>query len=281
MRGKKILMVAVCAAWLLGAYAAAQAGAPSAEAEGSGDLRSKVQNPVGSLISVPLKLSMDFGAPDGSAYFLNLQPVIPVTVGDWNLINRLIVPLIHVPGFIEGVPELPEGASGSSKTGLGDINYSLFVSPADPGKVIWGIGPSLSLPTATSNQLGTRKWSAGPTAVVLAQPKPWTLGVLTRQIWSFAGESDRSSVSQFLFEPFVNFNLDKGWYLITDPQITANWNARSGNRWTVPLGGGMGKLFTIGKQPINARVEAYYNVVRPDNAPDWNVSLTVQFLFPK
>jgi hypothetical protein len=261
-----------------GQEAKEQATAP---AQGSGDLRSAVQNPVGALISLPFKFTFDYGAPNGEASFLNIQPVIPVTVGDWNLINRVIAPLIDSPGEVSGTPAIPNPVPGDGATGLGDINYSLFFSPAAPREVIWGVGPSINFPTATDDQLGSEKWSAGPTAVVLTQPKPWTLGVLGRQLWSFAGDPGRAEVNQFLLEPFVNYNLAKGWYLITDIIITANWKADPSNRWTVPLGGGVGKLFKIGNQAINARTEAYYNVERPDSAPEWQWGFTIQFLFPK
>ena len=252
--------------------------------EGGGDLLSKVQNPVSSMYSLPLKFSADFGADDGSAYIMNINPVIPVTVGDWNFINRALIPaLASVDGFIEGLPSIPEGERDSSgrTTGIGDINYSLFISPADAQGVIWGVGPSIMFPTASDDQLGSGKWSAGPTGVLLFQPKWGTYGGLVRQLWSFAGDDDRSHVNQFLIEPFVNYNLPGGWYLITDPIITANWNADSSDRWTIPLGGGVGKLFKIGEQPINSRLEAYYNVEKPDGAPDWQMVFTWQFLFPK
>ncbi|MFC1816242.1 hypothetical protein ACFL0M_09940 [Thermodesulfobacteriota bacterium] len=75
-----------------------------------GDLRAAVQNPVGAMYSLPLKLTADFGAPNGSAYFFNVNPVIPVTVGYWNLINRALIPaLVSVDGYIEGTPEIPQG----------------------------------------------------------------------------------------------------------------------------------------------------------------------------
>ena len=281
MRFTAVFIAAIIAFY--GAHAIAQdvTKQSTGQAQGGEDLRAKTQNPVGAMISLPFKFTADFGAPDGTAFFLNVQPVIPVTVGDWNLINRVIAPLVSVEGFIEGTPEIPEGEEGNGATGLGDINYSVYLSPAAPGKYIWGIGPSLNLPTATDDQLGSGKWSAGATAVVLTQPKPWTLGVLGRQLWSFAGDSDRSEVNQFLLEPFVNYNMDKGWYLITDMIITANWQADSGDRWTVPLGGGVGKIFKIGGQAMNSRLEAYYNVEKPDGAPDWSTSFTIQFLFPK
>jgi hypothetical protein len=107
------------------------------------------------------------------------------------------------------------------------------------------------------------------------------MGILGRQLWSFAGDKDRKQVNQTLIEPFVNYNLDKGWFVMTDLIITANWNAKSGDRWTVPLGGGVGRVFKVGEQPINSRLEAYYNVERPDGAPEWNLQFTWQFLFPK
>lgn len=250
---------------------------------GGDDLRAKAQNPVSSMYSLPLKLTLDFGAPDDEAVFFNVNPVLPVTVGDWNLVNRIIIPaIVSVDGFIGGTPDIPEGApSQDRETGLGDINYSLYFSPADAKGMIWGLGPSINLPTANKDPLGSGKWSGGAAGVVLLQPKWGTYGGLIRQLWSFAGDDDRSDVNQFLIEPFLNYNLEGGWYLITDMIITANWDAPSSQRWTVPIGGGIGKLFSIGKQTINSRLEAYYMVEKPDNAPDWQIIFTWQFLFPK
>ena len=256
----------------------AAAGAQGSEGK---DLRSAVQNPISSLISLPFKFTFDYGAPNGEASFLSIQPVVPITVGDWNLVNRAIIPLIDVPGDVTGLPEIPNPASGNGATGLSDINYSLFLSPVNYKAAIWGVGPSISIPTATDKELGSEKWSLGPTGVVLFQPKWGTFGGLVRQLWSVAGDSDRDDVNQTLFEPFLNYNLPQGWYLISDIIITANWEADSSNTWTVPLGGGVGKLFKIGSQAINARTEAYYNVEKPDGAPNWNWGFTIQFLFPK
>ena len=255
--------------------------ATAEEGKGGDDLRAAVQNPISSLISLPFKFSFDYGAPNGEASFLNIQPVYPVTVGDWNLVNRVIVPLIDSPGPIAGIPGIPNPVPGDGKTGLGDINYSLFFSPVKYDKVIWGLGPSITVPTATDDQLGSGKWSTGPTLVLLNPTKWGSMGVLGRQLWSFAGDSDRPKVSQFLFEPFVNYNLPDGWYLLSDLVLTANWDAPSGQVWTVPLGGGFGKLVKIGNQPVNLRTEAYYNVERPDLGPKWQWGFTVQLLFPK
>jgi len=254
---------------------------PAQEEKGGGDLRAAVQNPISSLISLPFKFTFDYGANNGDGTTLNIQPVVPVSFGDWNIVNRLIAPIGHVDGAIAGLPNNPSPIPGDGASGLGDFNYSAFLSPAKVEKVIWGAGLSLNLPTASDDQLGSGKWSTGPTAVFLLQPGWGSMGLLGRHLWSFAGDDARSDVNQSLFEPFVNYNLENGWFLITDMIITANWEATSGNKWTVPLGGGFGRVFKIGNQPINARLEAYYNVVQPEGAPNWSFSFSWQFLFPK
>ena len=250
------------------------------EKGGGGDLRAAVQNPISSLVSLPFKFNFDYGAQNGDGTILNIQPVYPVTKGDWNYVNRVILPMGSVDGAIS-TPENPNPSGLGSASGLGDTNYSLFMSPVKYGKVIWGAGPSLMMPTASDDQLGSGKWSLGVTAVALTQVKWGSMGILGRQIWSVAGDSDRADVSQLLVEPFVNYNLDKGWFLITDIIVTANWEAPSSQTWTVPLGGGFGRVYKIGKQAVNNRFEAYYNIEKPDSAPDWSWSFTFQFLFPK
>jgi hypothetical protein len=245
------------------------------------NLRAKIQNPIGSLISVPIETTVDFGAPDGSALFISLQPVIPLQVGSVNLINRTILPIIYAPGPILGNPGNPSPSQGSSAFGLGDINHSVFLSPANPGKIIWGIGPAVSFPTATDSILGSGKWSAGPTAVVLTQPKPWSIGMLVANLWSFAGDSDRDDVNQLISQAFITYNLSGGWSLTSEPVFTANWKADSSQRWVVPVGGGVGKLINIANKPVNLKLQSFYNVERPDGAPDWTMKFLVQFIFPK
>ena len=281
MRYSLIALIALMVFCGTPAMAQDEAKQPAEQAGGGGDLRAAVQNPVGAMYSLPFKFTFDYGAPNGEASFLNIQPVIPITVGDWNLINRIIAPLIDNPGEVAGTPGIPNPISGNGATGLGDINYSLFLSPAKPKGAIWGIGPSITVPSASDKELGSEKWSAGPTGVVLFQPKWGTIGGLARHLGSFAGDSDRKNINQSLFEPFVNYNLPNSWYLISDIIMTANWDLKGSDVWTVPLGGGVGKLFKIGSQAMNAKTEAYYNVEKPDGAPDWQWGFTIQFLFPK
>lgn len=147
--------------------------------------------------------------------------------------------------------------------GLGDLNPSFFISPKK-GKVIWGLGPTFLLPTATNTAyLGQGKFGMGPTGVILVQPGKWTFGALVNNVWSVAGHADRPDVNQMVFQYFVNYNLDKGWYLTFQPTMTANWEATDGGRWVVPLGGGIGRIMKMGAQPVNLNLQFYGNPVHP------------------
>ena len=210
------------------------------------DLAKQAQNPIANLISLPLQNNTNFGiGPDDETQnILNIQPVWPFSLNDkWNLITRTIVPVISQPGVL---------TDGEGRVfGLGDTTFSAFFSPKDSGKLIWGVGPILLFPTATDATLGSDKWGAGPSLVVLTMPGQWVIGSLFSNVWSFSGSGDQD-VNLFTWQYFVNYNLPEGWYLTSAPIITANWEANNDNRWTVPFGGGVGKIFKIGKQPLNA-----------------------------
>jgi hypothetical protein len=248
-------------------------GQEAAGGSDTGDLAKAAQNPVGDLISLPFQnnTTFDVGPADRTQNVLNIQPVWPLSLSKkWNLITRTIIPVISQP------------APGSDRiNGLGDVNFTGFISPSEPGKWIWGVGPALVFPTATDDVLGTGKWSLGPSVVLLTMPGPWVLGSLLSNTWSVAGDSDRADVNQFLWQYFINYNYPSGFYWTSAPIITANWEAASGQQWTVPFGGGFGKLFKIGRRPVNASIQGFYNVEKPDSGGDWSLRIQVQLLFPK
>ena len=245
------------------------------------NLGKKTLNPVSDLINIPFQFDFDMGAENGNAIFLSVQPVFPIKFKEWHYVSRLIIPIADAPGGTLGSANIPSSQPGERAQGLGDINYSLFLSPVEEGPWEWGVGPSISLPTATSDALGSGKWSAGPTAAVLRWQEWGGVGAMVRQLWSFTGEDDRSDVSQLLIQPFVGYKLQNGWSLMSMMQWTANWQAEAGNRWTVPVGGGVAKLFKMQGQAINTRLEVYANVIKPDGAPDWTLRYSFQLLFPK
>ena len=249
----------------------------AAIAQSAEELAKAAQNPVASLISVPFQnnTNFSFGPGDDTQNVLNIQPVIPFSLNeDWNLITRTIIPIISQPGFAPGQ---------SRKNGLGDIQLNFFMSPKATGASgwIWGAGVIAQLDTATDDRLGTGAWGLGPSAVVLKNFGAWVVGSLVNNVWSVS--ADRDDVNQFLVQPFINYNFpDKpGRYLTFAPIITANWEADSGNVWTVPLGLGIGQVMRFGKQPVNMQASAYYNVVTPDFGADWQLRLQLQLMFPK
>lgn len=258
-------------------FALALAGAAVAQESASTEsLARAAQNPLANLVSVPFQnnTNFDVGPRDGTQNVLNIQPVVPFSLGkDWNLITRTIVPIITQPGF--------EAGQGTT-TGLGDIQLTGFLSPNASEGLIWGAGVIGQLPTNSNDRLGNDRWGLGPSAVVLRMDKgsPWVYGFLVNNVWSVGGGSD-PKYNNFLLQPFVNYNLPDGWYLTSSPVITADWEAPSSERWTVPLGGGVGKIVHFGRLPVNLQLQGYYNVEKPDNGAHWTLRFQIQFLFPK
>lgn len=247
------------------------------------DLAKQSQNPVGNMISVPFEYWHYDGMPnDSSADFVIAKPVYPLGLGKYNLINRFIIPYISIDANIDGrvLGNVIIPPTNVSEDGLGNIQYQGFVSPAEPGKVIIGLGPVLDFPTHSSN-LGSEKWSAGIAAVALTMPGNWVIGALAQNMWSYAGPSDAPDVNKFLFQYFINYNLPNGWYLSTSPIITADWEKDNDNTWSIPFGGGIGKMCRFGNQPVDFKLHGYSYVEAPDNGPDWSVMFSVKFLFPK
>jgi len=110
-------------------------------------------------------------------------------------------------------------------------------------------------------------------------------GALVSNIWSFAGSGQDAGferVNLMTLQPFVNYNLDDGWFVASVPIITANWEADNDHTWTVPMGLGIGKAMKLGKIPLTAQLHGYYNVVTPDDyGEDWQMRIQVQLLFPR
>jgi hypothetical protein len=265
--------------WLAAAtLAAAMATIAPAHAELTAEELAKLaQNPVGNLISLPFQnnTNLNFGPEKGTQNVLNIQPVIPISVDkDWNIITRTIVPVISMPSL---------GPDTDSTNGIGDTVFTAFLSPANPGHWIWGVGPVFQLPTNSTAELGNKNWGMGASAVLLhlEHGSPWVYGALVNNVWSLTSDKQGGSYSNGLIQPFVNYNFEGGLYLTSAPILTVDWKAESSQQWTVPVGGGVGKIFHLGKLPVNTQISAYYNAVRPDFGPNWQIRAQVQLMFPK
>jgi len=237
------------------------------------ELAKKAQNPIANMISVPFQNNTTYRIGESHNYtqnVLNIQPVIPLSFEKFNVITRTILPIVSQPNT----------SGGDNSNGLGDLNFTAFFSPKDDGTgVTWGVGPVIQVPTASSSDLGSQLWAFGPSVVVLAIQEKWVYGVLVNNIWSF---DDLKSIKQMILQPIVNYNLDKGWYLVSAPIWQANWRLSDGNQWLIPLGAGIGKIFKIGKLPVNFNAHAYYNTAMQDpNWGRWQSRFQMQFMFPK
>ncbi len=256
-----------------------QAGPGTADAQktkiqSDEDLLKATQNPVADLISLPIQYIANFniGPYNRTEHVVSLQPVIPLKLSeDWMLVSRIIQPIAWQP--------YPDQDSGG-KFGLGDMNPTFFLAPRNPGDLIWGLGPAMVIPTATDDILGSKKFSIGPSAVVLAQPGDWTVGALVSNVWSVAGSDNQPSVNRMSLQYFISRILKDDWYVTSSPTLVADWRASGSDQWLVPVGGGVGKLVAFDGMPIDLSASFYYNVVKPDGGPNWQLNLQVTLLFP-
>lgn len=216
--------------------------------------------------ALPAEVDVDRGAADGDATIMRIMPLYTFPVFDrWKLVNLTIFSLADAPG---GTPAFPGDSGGGQKAGLSDFLHASFFTPTRSGNLIWGVGANLSVPSATADSLGAGKWAAGPALRFAYRTELWNLGLVAAQRWSFAGSGNRPAVNQLLMRGAIRRQLPDNWYFVSAPLITANWKS-SGEKWLIPLGGGIGRRFSVGDYPWAWSVQAYYNVVKPDPAPDW------------
>ena len=274
----RIRLIGLAIMTLLAATVSAQDSTSADTAAEQAALAKKSQNPVANLISVPMEF-WHYDGENGTSFATIVKPVIPTSLGKMNLINRFILPYMSIDGALQPPdPSVEKAAVDAS--GLANITYQGFLSPAKPGKVIWGLGVALEIPTATDDQMANDLWSVGPSVLALTMPSNWVLGILFQNVWDFAGSGD-GSVNKMTLQPILNFNLNKGWYLTSTPVMTANWDADDDDVWTIPMGGGVGKMLKFGKQPVDLKIVYYNYVEKPALGADWSVLFAVKLLFPK
>ncbi len=219
---------------------------------------------------------------------------------DWNLINRIVWNVPSMPldqdkidaasgqpqpyGELQGTTlppvdsqPLPINLFDGRTTGFGDMYYVGLFAPSQgkkmgDGTFLWGAGFDLGFATATDDILGTGKWTAGPSALAVYMGPKWKIGGLLQQYWDYAGPSDRDNVNMTNFQYFIYYSLDEVTSIGAGPNIIANWEQPTDDRFTVPIGLGISRTVQFGKVPVRFGIEAHYSVVQPDNVPsnEWD-----------
>jgi hypothetical protein len=234
------------------------------------ELAISVHNPFEDFIKVPIQSTTGFqlGRSHKVGDAWNIEPLVPFSLNaDWDLIARPSLTVAYAP-------------TPHEQSGLADLQTSFFLTPHNATTWIWGAGPIFQFPTASSSELGTGRWSAGPTAALVYSKGPWFDAILAYHLMSFAGNRERGSVNQTYIEPEVSYNFESGWYVDCDPPMTFDWTADAANGWTIPMGADVGKAFNVELHAMSFQVGAYDLLKRPDGAPQWIIRVSATFLFP-
>lgn len=244
-------------------------------------INKRLDNPVSSLWRILILnkytlLNGDISTKNRASWLTRVQLALPIPLTEkLNFIMRPILPILSVP--------VPLANGNFSRTdGLGDINLPMFLGTSRQTGFIWALGATLLIPSSTDPALGTEKWSIGPNGVAGYVGKNLVAGVVLNDQLSFAGKSDREDLRASSLQYFAWYVHPRGWQLgLGSPTIRANWKADNNNRWTVPVGLGIGKLLKIPRMPVQVTLEASYAVVHPDTFGErWAFWLNVKRVFP-
>lgn len=252
------------------AASTAAANAPGMSTQTIVDVAAASQNPIADLASLPLQLNLQYGIgpDDGFSPLLNVQPVIPVRLTErLLLVTRAILPLLALPG--------PAAVSG-----MGDLSLSWFLSPPPIGPVTLGLGPQLVLPTASHPALGQGRLFVGASGVAVVTVGPVVAGTLLSQADSFPMNDAEELLRQSLIQPFISWNGADGWFLNSSPLLLASSVRAESPQWTVPLGGGAGRILRVFGITVSAQAGAYWNVIAPVGGPSWTLRASFALLFP-
>ncbi len=246
-------------------------GAPADEGDpGSSqtNLVKQANAPISSILQIRLQdgYAPEFTDLHGRGNVFTIAATMPLP--EYRLLPLPQLSLLSVPAAVT----LPGGS-----TGFGDVRFVDIGVFNAHRELVWGIGPTLVFPTASERATGQGKWQAGPAAAIAFVPRRWLLGVLAQNPISFAGASDRADVNAFILQPFATYQLGKGWFVRSQPQMIFDWETR---KQLLPLDFGVGRVFKLGRQDVSCFVEPFWNLAHDGPAPRYGITFGVTLLYP-
>jgi hypothetical protein len=233
------------------------------------ELANTLQNPIAHLINLQYQNNFEFkvGPHDEFRYTLNMQPLIPFHLGKkWSVITRTIIPVVSQIGFSEA----------SGKTGLSDVVLNTYLSPKNSA-FVWGIGPSLLFPVATSSAFGTNKWAMGFTVALLKQFGTFRIAAIPHHLWSIAKTEPGKNINITVIRSYITYvNKSRTTFGIFSESIR-DWNAQS---WNIGITPTIGQLTKLVNHYVDLSIGIKYYVVATDQAPQWGIRFTVMEIIP-
>ena len=256
--------------------------APSQDEET--EINKKLSNPISTIWALQFQQNTYFihpGFEDKSSrnsVNLQFQPVLPISLTeDWNLITR---PVFQV---VNSVPVPTSAGTIYQATGFGDTILATLLSPSPKlaGPWLLGAGPTFIFPTATTTNVGQKKWQFGPAGVFGYLGDNWIAGLFPQQWFSVGGNGSKQT-SQMNIQYFANYFLPHGWAVGMSPNVLINWYASNGNKVTFPIGVAVSKVQRLGILPVKFQVQGQYMPVNPAVfGQRWNIQVAITPVIPK
>ena len=248
------------------------------------EVNKELSNPISSIWALQIQKNTFFihpGIEDKSSrnsVNVQFQPVLPLALtDDWNLITR---PVFQV---VNSVPVPTPTGRIYQATGFGDTILATLLSPSPKvaGPWLLGAGPTFIFPTATTTNVGQKKWQLGPGGVFGYLGEHYIVGIFPQQWFSVGGNGSKQT-SQMNLQYFASYFLPHGWSVGTSPNMLINWYASAGNKVTFPIGLNVAKVQKIGPLPVKFQIQGQYMPVNPSVfGQRWNIQVSITPVIPK
>jgi hypothetical protein len=165
-----------------------------------------------------------------------------------------------------------------SRGGIGDLRFIDLAILQEKKSFLWGVGPSMVLPTAPNRRFGQGKWQIGPAGGFALTSPRWIAGVLVQNPMSVGGNKQRQRVNEMILQPFATYQIGRGWFVRSQPQLFFDW--QHGDK-IFPVDLGVGSTFKVYGQFVSWYIQPYWNFSVMDRPyPRAGVTFGITFLYP-